>query len=356
MNSKQGGQNQAYLSSVGCAVPEFSIDQHTAFTMLRSKYACTLKDSTLKLAERIFSHPSIATRHLAIDNIETFFDEDQDRKIKRFTTSAVRLASSAISEALARDGIGCEDVSALVINTCTGYICPGLTSYVIEKLGLRKDIPAYDLVGAGCAGAVPNVQLCRSLLSETGGRAVVGVSVEICSSVFQVSDSIDLIVSNALFADGAAAFVVSNVPRGFVLIDFSRVYAPEFRDDICMVYRGGQLHNQLSKRLPSIVADQAGVTVRQFLSNHGLTISSIDYWAMHAGGDNIIAAIENELGVSKDTFEYTRSILKEYGNMSSPSALFALERIYKDSKQGQTCLMLSFGAGFQMQMALFEKQ
>jgi predicted naringenin-chalcone synthase len=177
--------------------------------------------------------------------------------------------------------------------------------------------------------------------------------VEICSADFQMDDDLSLIVSNALFGDGAAAFSVSGNPGGLAIVDFAALHFPEFREDLRFVYRNGQLHNQLSSRLPGIVGEHIGPFTRNFLGQHGLDIRDIDYWAVHAGGENILQAIEQELALPPAALETSRSILRDFGNMSSPSALFSLEAFMKrDFPRKTHGLLLTFGAGFQIQAAL----
>jgi predicted naringenin-chalcone synthase len=141
----------------------------------------------------------------------------------------------------------------LVVNTCTGYLCPGLSSYILEKLGLPRNIRTYDLVGGGCGGAIPNLQAAQEFLRAGGKGAALCVAVEICSATFQMADDMSLLLSNALFADGAAAAVLWTRPQGLALVDSSNRHHPEDRESIRYVYRNGQLYNQLSRTLPSLV-------------------------------------------------------------------------------------------------------
>jgi alkylresorcinol/alkylpyrone synthase len=163
-------------------------------------------------------------------------DEEPDARITRFMHWSVELSAQAIQKAMAKAGANVSDVTGLVVNTCTGYICPGISTYLIEKLGLSRTIRAYDLVGSGCGGAIPNLQVAESLLGKNGDGVVVSASVEICSATLQVDNDISLIVSNALFGDGAAAAVLSNRPKGLELVASAGRYVPEQRDAIrCVI-------------------------------------------------------------------------------------------------------------------------
>ncbi len=197
-------------------------------------------------------------------------DEDLDARVARFTHWSQELSAQAINRALEQVGLGAGDVSGLVVNTCTGYICPGISTYLIEKLGLSRSARVYDLVGSGCGGAIPNLEIAGSLAGQNGG-VVVSVSVEICTATFQMEDDLSLLLSNTLFGDGAAAAVVWTKPEGYELVASASRYVPEQRDSIRFVHKKGQLYNQLSLRLPDYVRKAAAQVVADLLAPRSLT-------------------------------------------------------------------------------------
>jgi predicted naringenin-chalcone synthase len=238
-------------------------------SFLRRHFESALTPKARAMLRGLIRHPSVRQRGFAFDEPSVLVGEDADKRVLRFTRSAVELAARAARLALADSGISERAIRTLVVNTCTGYLCPGLTGYLIEALNLERAISAFDLVGAGCAGAVPNLELGRSLLAQQGGPALC-VAVEICSCTFQMGDDPSLIVSNALFADGAAAAVLTSDAPGLRLLGARSLFAPEHREAIRFVYKGGQLHNQLARELPTLAADAAGRVVADLLSRHGL--------------------------------------------------------------------------------------
>jgi predicted naringenin-chalcone synthase len=242
------------------------------------------------------------------------------------------------------------------VNTCTGYICPGISTYLIERLGLSRSTRVYDMVGSGCGGAIPNLQVAEALLKTNGGGLVVSASVEICSTTFQMDNDLSLILSNALFGDGAAAAVLSREPSGLALVDSACRYVPEEREHIRYVHKGGQLHNQLSMQLPAYVRRAVGAVVADLLGRHGLATADVDHWALHTGGEKIVGAIEEELGLREEDTRATREIMARYGNMSSPTVLFVLRELLEQGmRPGATCLMAAFGAGLSAQACLLRK-
>ncbi len=241
------------------------------------------------------------------------------------------------------------------MNTCTGYICPGISTYLMERLGLSRSIRVYDLVGSGCGGAIPNLQVAESLLKTNGG-VVVSVAVEICTSVFRMGNDLDLILSNALFADGAAAAVLMAKPTGLELIASAGRYVPEQRDAIRFVHKEGQLHNQLSLRLPELVKKCAAEVVADLLSAQGLQTDDIRHWAFHTGGEKIINAMRDEIGIPEERLRATREVLAQYGNMSSPTVWFVLDEILQNGiAAGEWCVMVAFGAGLSAHACLLRK-
>jgi predicted naringenin-chalcone synthase len=305
----------------------------------------------------LFAHPSIKTRGFAIENVEDLVDEDLDQRVARFTHWSQELSAQAISKALAQAGIGTSDVAGLVVNTCTGYICPGISTYLIEKLGLSRSVRVYDLVGSGCGGAIPNLEICESLMRQKGDGVIVSVSVEICTATFQMEDDLSLLLSNALFGDGAAAAVLWTKPQGYELVASARRYVPEQRESIRYVHKNGQLYNQLSTKLPDMVCKAAAQVVADVLAPRSLNPGDIKHWALHSGGEKIINAVRDELRLSEEQVHATRSVLSEYGNMSSPTVWFVLQEIEKRGvAPGEWCIMVSFGAGLSAHAYLLRKR
>ncbi len=342
------------IAALATAVPEFRVTQKEAADHILERFSDELGRKGRFMLKRVFSHPSIGTRHFAISSPEAFFLEGPDARIFRFTERALELSCQCLQEAMDRCGLAANELKGLVLNTCTGYVCPGLSTYMIDRLGLPGDIKAFDLVGAGCAGAIPNMELAGLMVGENPGWAVASVSVEICSATFEVGSSPSLIVSNALFSDGAAAAILWDRPGGLEAVTGSMRFAPEFREAIRYVHRGGRLINQLSMDLPEIVGGPVRASVHDALARASLETTDVDHWAIHAGGEKIIDAIRDALGLPEEKTGPARKILKEHGNMSSPTVWFVLEEILKERHfaAGQYCAMVSFGAGLSAHCAI----
>ena len=335
------------IASVATATPPFAMEQQNAGAYLEEHFGARLTPRSRTVLRQVFAHPSVRTRHFALEDPACLVDEDPDRRVARFTRWAVDLSEKAARKALREIGLGPADVSSLVVNTCTGYLCPGIATYLIERLGLPRDIRAHDLVGSGCGGAVASLQLAESLQRAAPGGVTLTVSVEICSATFQMSDDLSLIVSNALFSDGAAAAVLWDRPGGLELIAGGSRFAPEHRDAIRYVHKNGQLHNQLSIQLPRIVREPTAELVRRLLSAHDLRAGDVRHWALHPGGEKVIASLQDALGLTEAQLAPSRAVLAEHGNISSPTVWFVLRKILDAGvAPGDWCMMLAFGAGF----------
>lgn len=147
----------------------------------------------------------IEARRLAVDSLDEVFQIDPNTLAKRFLAHAPTLAATAGQRALDQSGLKALDIDAVVVSTCTGYLCPGLSGYMIERLGLGSDVQAFDLVGQGCAAALPNLQLARALLTGNSCAHVLSICVEVSSAAMYLDNDPGVLISACLFGDGAGA-------------------------------------------------------------------------------------------------------------------------------------------------------
>lgn len=337
------------IAAISTATPPFIIHQDTAHSLLYEHYKESLTPRSLEVMKQLLAHPSIKTRYLSVNSMEELLslkNEDPDQRMNRFTKWAIELSREAVVKACSKAAISCNDLTGIIVNTCTGYVCPGLSTFLIEKLNLSSNIKAYDLVGSGCGGAIPNLQLAHDSLCKNPDGVVACVSVEICSATFEMGNDISLVVSNAIFGDGAAAAVVWNKPRGFTLVDTISAFDPGSREDVRYVYKKGRLHNQLSPQLPKIIGEKVPPVILSLLARHHLGVSDVKYWALHPGGDKMLENLQQKLNLTNEQMEPSKEILLNYGNMSSPTVLFALDKIVQNPIEHDAwCVLVAFGAG-----------
>lgn len=288
------------------------------------------------------SDNGIAKRHFALTDVDRIFDLTADELNHAFRDAAPKLAGRALAAALAKTNLQPKDIDALLVCTCTGYLCPGITSYVAEQLGLRPNTYLQDLVGLGCGAAIPMLRAASYLTAAQPDAVIACIAVEICSAAFYLDDDPGVLISACLFADGAAAAICRGRPGPGALriFDFDTLHLPDDRDKLRFEQRDGKLRNLLDRSVPELAA---GAVSRLWQSRGPRPVSRV---VAHTGGRDVLEALAPVVA----PHDLTASIetLREHGNMSSPSVLFALERTLRDGSPNGTgdFWLVSFGAGF----------
>ena len=333
-----------YLHALSTAVPEMSFTQGQCWEIVQqSKVRERLqKRSMLILRTILRGDHGIGTRHFALPEIAGVFDRTADQLNHAFRTEGPRLAARALTQALAKGDIKPAEIDALLICTCTGYVCPGLTSYVAELLDLRSNLFLQDLVGLGCGAAIPTLRAANAILAAQPGATVACVALEICSAAFYLDDDPGVIISACLFSDGAAATLWRATPGPGALRchDFNTVHLPAERDKLRFEQRDGKLRNLLDRSVPQLAA---GAVDRLWRERGARPVGRI---VTHPGGRDVLDALEPVL--APYSVAASRTVLRDFGNMSSPSVLFALEESLKtaDPASDGDFWLVSFGAGF----------
>ena len=302
----------------------------------------------------------IEARHLAVDTLDQVFMIDPNTLAQRFLAHAPTLAAQAGARALADAGLTAGDIGAVIVSTCTGYVCPGLSGHVIERLGLRANVLAFDLVGQGCAAALPNFQLGGGLLLSGACQHVLSVCVEVSSAAMYLDNDPGVLISACLFGDGAGAAVLSRQARPgarrLEWIDSASLIEPKHRDALKFEVRDGLLRNVLTRAVPTLAAEHARRVLGTVLGRSGLQSADISAWILHAGGRDVLQAMERRLELAPDSLRYSAAMLREYGNLSSAFVYFVLEAARADAAPGGWWWLSSFGAGFSCHGALLKVQ
>ena len=301
----------------------------------------------------------IEARRLAVGSLDEVFDIAPDVLAARFAAHAPGLAADAAANALARAGLAPGDVDALVVSTCTGYLCPGLSGYVVERLGLRRDARAFDLVGQGCAAALPNLQLGRALIGAGTATRVLSICVEVSTAAMYLDNDPGVLISACLFGDGAGAAVLERGPRAsgarVAWRDDASLLVPEERAALRFEQRGGMLRNILTRRVPALTGEHAGAVLDTVLARAGLGRRDVAAWILHAGGRDVLLELARRLELAPEDLRHSAGMLREYGNLSSAFVYFVLEAALADpdTPDGRWWLS-SFGAGFACHGALLD--
>lgn len=333
-----------YLHALATAVPPATYTQADCWEMAqRSPVRERLhKRSMLILQTVLKSDHGIAKRHFAMPDLENVYTLSPDELNTAFRREAPRLASRALTDAIAQAGVRADQIDALLVCTCTGYLCPGVTSYVAEQLGLRPNAFLQDLVGLGCGAAIPMLRAASHILTAQPDAVVACVAVEICSAAFYLDDDPGVIISACLFGDGAAATIWRGTPAKAPIraFEFNTAHLPENRDKLRFEQRGGKLRNLLHRSVPDLAA---GAVDRLWRERGARPVARV---IAHGGGRDVLQAIAPV--VAPHRLDASERVLRDCGNMSSPSVLFALaEALKEEAPNGAGDFWLvSFGAGF----------
>ena len=337
-----------FLQSIASAVPPCSFTQADCWEIIQQSPVKQRLDRRTQLTLRTIlrGESGVQTRHFAVPEIGGVFDLTADQLNAAFRAEAPKLAARALAKALEKSGSVAEEIDALLICTCTGYLCPGVSSYVSELLGLRPNVFLQDLVGLGCGAAIPTLRAAQAVLAAQPHALVACVAVEICSAAFYLDEDPGVIISACLFSDGAAATLWRSTPgiSGLRCQDFDTLHLPHDRDLLRFEQRNGKLRNLLHPSVPSLAAGAVSQLYAATTATRGAR--PIARVIAHPGGRDVLNALETAL--PEFSLASSRSVLRNFGNMSSPSVLFALEEALRGDfpDRNQDWWMVSFGAGF----------
>ena len=349
-----------FIIGLGTAAPSQRYAQREAWEALRNwpRFSQLKPRSHAILKKVLCGDNGIDTRHLALEPLAEVFNQTPDALQARFERHAPALATEAARRALQEAGCAPEEMDAILISTCTGYLCPGLTSYVSEQLGLRSNIFALDLVGQGCGAALPNLRNSEAILAAGRAKKILSICVEVCSAAFFIDDDPGVLISACLFGDGAGAAVLASEPRPNrrrVEWKFaaSRLVTAE-REMLRFSHKNGMLRNILQPQVPQIASEIAGKLFNESLTEAGNRREQITGWILHTGGRDVILALRDRLKLTASDVRHSSAVLREFGNISSPTVYFVLQAALNDSVPDGLWWMSAFGAGFSCHGALLE--
>jgi alkylresorcinol/alkylpyrone synthase len=348
------------LASIATAVPKHAASQtETRALVARMSHG---SDAGSERLLAVFDHSGIDRRHFCMP-LEWYttphtFEEQNALYIEH----ALALGLSAAREALARAGLAAGDLDHIVF-----VATPSLDAGLSLALGCRPDCRRTPLWGLGCAGGAAGLARSRDLaLADTHARVLL-VAVELCSLTFRYEDRDKRnLVATSLFADGAAAAVVGgaevggdeaahrNGSRALELLGSHSNLWPDTIGMMGWTVTGRGLHVVFSRDIPSFVRERVRPSLEGFLSQHGLSLDDAMHVAAHPGGAKVLEAYAEALGRPASAFAHAREVLRDYGNMSSPTCLFVLERQLRAGEigAGEPVLVSALGPGFAAEYVL----
>ena len=307
---------------------------------------------------KIFEGAGVDRRYSIMDPIEVFTNPSFEGRNDIYVAAIKNLGRQCLIKALDKAGWIPTDIDFIITESCTGIMIPSVDAYLINDLKMRQDIVRLPVTEMGCAAGFSGIIYANNFLKANPGKRAAVVAVESPTATFQLEDfSMVNIVSAAIFGDGAAcALLSSNEEDRGVKILLEEMY--HFYDATDMM--GFKLVNSglqmiLDKNVPQRIADHFPAIVHPFLEKANKNIADVDHLIFHPGGRKIVQIVEELFGSLGKNIDDTKEVLKLYGNMSSATVLYVLERFMDQNlPKGDLGLMLSFGPGFSAQRVLLE--
>jgi predicted naringenin-chalcone synthase len=350
----------AHINRIATAVPEHNV--HQAF--IRFAASMLPEGTPRNLFRRMARMSAIENRYSFVNPISTedgvWKDAENLYVVGDFPSTARRMqfferfAPQLARTALDRLAINAEERSAIshvVVTSCTGLYAPGLDFEVVRHLGLDPTVERTMIGFMGCYAAINALKSAHHIVRSVPGARVLILNLELCSLHFQETNQLEQVLSFLVFADGCAASLVSAEPEGLAIDSFLALTIAKTSELI--TWRIGELGFDmfLSGQVPGEIGGALKQVGRQ--ATRGRDPLEIDLWAVHPGGRSILDAVEKGLSLPADALSSSRSVLAQYGNMSSATVMFVLREIMQRAQSGQHGCAMSFGPGLTAETMLF---
>jgi predicted naringenin-chalcone synthase len=339
----------SYLNRIATAVPDHNV--HEAFVIFAEKMLTAPR--LRAVFRRMVSRADISHRYSFLDPQRrpgqiSSHDANQFYRIGNFPNTSRRMelfeqnAPALMRKAVDRLALTEEERSGIthvLVTCCTGLYAPGLDFEIVDHLGLSVDVERTVVGFMGCYASINALKLARHIVRSEPKAGVLMLNLELCTLHFQETQDLEQVLSFLVFADGAAASLITAREQGFALDSFKAVMVPETRGLITWKIGGLGFDMLLSGQVPGVLG--------RALHEGKLMAAreSIDLWAVHPGGRSILDAVEKGLELPADALAASREVLSCFGNMSSATVMFVLQRIMQQARPGQRGCAMSFGPG-----------
>jgi alpha-pyrone synthase len=351
---------RAYINRVATAVPEHEV--HGTFVRFAEQL---VQDRRSRLLfDRMVSRSQIQQRWSCLAparpgcndsvDVDGFYTLGQfpstGQRMGRYAIEAPTLAAKAVDGL----GLGAESraITHLVVTSCTGFSAPGLDIELVQRCELDPSLERTLIGFMGCNAAINALKLARHIVRSTPEAKVLVVSLELCTLHLQETDDIDRLLTFLLFGDGCAAALITAEPEGLALDEFNAVLVQRAADQITWNVRDCGFDMTLSGQIPATISEALRSGSDRVLA--GLPAQAIDLWAVHPGGRTVLDAVEGAFGLDRSALAASRRVLRDYGNMSSPTVLFVLEALLREkAPAGARGCAMAFGPGVTAETMLF---
>ncbi|QDT30863.1 type III polyketide synthase [Thalassoglobus polymorphus] len=360
------------ILGMGTALPETTVTQDESLRI--AQLLAEGHPELIDTLSRLYPKTTIQQRHVVHDPImlknllskAEIANQEADEirsnggpgtfhRLQLVDKAAGPLAAEAALKALEEAGLSAADVTHLVTVSSTAGSAPGFDSALIESIGLSKHVERTNVGMMMCQAAMNGLRVSNAFASSETDAVVLMVSLEICSAHYDLQPMPKKLVTNAIFADGAAAVVGTSRPTSDWQVDLSRGYLlNNERDNLRVAFGDQGLDIRLSTKVPLLIEDKLGDWVKGWLNESGMKLSDIRSWAIHPGGPKILEAASASLGITRQDIQDSWDVLSDVGNMSSPTVLFILDRLRKRNAE-LPCVAIAFGPGLTIEATLIGK-
>jgi predicted naringenin-chalcone synthase len=355
------------IAGIGTAVPSHRISQADALAAARSVFPGTEEQE--RLQDNLYLMAGVEARHGVVldasdgdvSGRQSFFGAEHPTtldRMQRYEQEAGAIAVAASGAALQDAGVAPERITHLITVSCSGFYAPGFDVTLIKRLGLPADVARTHVGFMGCHAAINGLRVAQAFLSADPSACVLLCAVELCTLHHQYAWDVERLIANALFADGAGAFVaVANGGAGagkgdaYEIIATGSTLVDDSEDAMSWRIGNHGFVMTLSPRIPKLIRRCVRPWLDGWLARHGLSIEAVGSWAVHPGGPAILSAFSECSGLSRSALETSYGVLAEYGNMSSPTVLFILDRLRRAGAP-RPCVAIAFGPGMAVEAAL----
>ncbi|MCX2474753.1 type III polyketide synthase [Pedobacter sp. MC2016-05] len=312
----------------------------------------------VRKVKKIFEGAAVDRRYSFMSPEEVFSDLSFEERNDIYVREGIKLGSQCIKNALEKAAWQPEDLDYIITVSCTGIMIPSLDAYLINNLKLRQDIVRLPVTEMGCAAGVSGMIYAKNFLKSNPGKRAAVVAVESPTSTFLLNDfSMANIVSAAIFGDGAACVLLSSNENdeGPKILAEEMYHFYDAEEMMGFKLTNSGLQMVLDIEVPETIAAHFPEIIHPFLAKNNLEIKDIDHLIFHPGGKKIIQVVEALFSELGKNINETKEVLRLYGNMSSATVLYVLERyLDKQPAAGENGIMLSFGPGFSAQRILLQ--
>ncbi|WP_149275834.1 type III polyketide synthase [Pareuzebyella sediminis] len=307
---------------------------------------------------KIFEGAGVDRRYSIMSPEDVFTATSFEDKNAIYVREVKKLGKTVLQKALEQCDWAADSVDYIITVSCTGIMIPSLDAYLINDLGMRQDILRLPVTEMGCAAGVSGLIYATNFLRANPGKRAAVVAVESPTATFQLNDhSMANMVSAAIFGDGAACTLLSSEPgaQGPKVIGGEMYHFTDATHLMGFDLTNHGLKMILDIAVPETIAKHFPDIVHPFLERHGSSIAQVDHLIFHPGGRKIVQTVDELFGALGKNIDDTREVLRKYGNMSSATVLYVLERfLEKQFSPGEQGLILSFGPGFSAQRILLQ--